>query len=241
MFFRQDYSTPGPGVRPDEPEKTGPARLWQIVQIDAGTILQLNLLFLLTCVPVVTIPLAIFGMNQVMRKMMLDRPVLCFHDYRAAIRQNWKQAYAAFFIVAAPLVVSGFGIWFYLLRAMKSILFLAPFVLCSTVFLATLLSSTYLYGLLDAGMGIRQAVRTALILGIGKPLRAVLAVLFGYGLWLFGVLEFPISLMYLVFLGFSLPCLLANFFVRTVLKPYCADTEDVEETGGADGAEDAQK
>lgn len=229
MFFRRDYSTPGPGIRPDEPEKTGPARLWQIVQIEAGAILQLNLLFLLTCIPVVTIPLAVYGMNQVIRKMMLDQPVLCFHDYRAAIRQGWKRAYAAFFLVAVPLVTSGVGVWFYLLRAMESILFLAPFVLCSTVFLATLLASTYLYGLLCAGMGVRQATRTALILGIGKPLRAVLAAACGYGLMLFGVLELPISLMYLVFLGFSLPCLLANFFVRTVLKPYCADAEDVEE------------
>lgn len=236
MLFRQDYSTPGPGVRPDEPEKTGPARLWQIIQIDAGAILQLNLLFLLTCVPVVTIPLAVFGMNWVMRRMMLDRPVLCFHDYRAAIRRGWKQAYAAFFIVAAPLAASGFGVWFYLLRAMESVLFLAPFVLCSTVFLATLLSSTYLYGLLSAGMGVRQAVRTAVILGIGRPLRAVLAAVCGYGLWLFGVLEFPISLVYLVFLGFSLPCLLANFFVRTVLRPYCADTDNADDADDADGA-----
>lgn len=233
MFFRRDYSTPGPGVRPDEPEKTGPARLWQIVQIDAGAILQLNLLFLLTCVPVVTVPLAVYGMNRVIRKMMLDQPVLCFHDYRAAVRQGWRQAYAAFFIVALPLAASGFGVWFYLLRAMQSVLFLAPFALCSTVFLATLLASTYLYGLLDAGMGVRQAVRTALVLGIGRPLRAVLAVAFGYGLWLFGVLEFPISLMYLVFLGFSLPCLLSNFFVRTVLRPYRA-----EDGGGAEEAEE---
>lgn len=226
MFFRQDYSTPGPGVRPDEPEKTGPARLWQIVQIEAGTILKLNLLFLLTCVPVATIPLAVFGMNRVMRKMMLDQPVLCLHDYCSAIKQGWKQAYAAFFIVAALLAASGFGAYFYLLRAMESVLFLAPFVLCSTVFLATLLSSTYLYGLLIAGMGVRRAVRTAVILGLGKPLRAVLAVLCGYGLWLFGVLEFPISLVYLVFLGFSLPCLLANFFVRTVLRQYEPEARD---------------
>lgn len=229
MFFRRDYSAPGPGIRPDEPEKTGFARLWQIVQIEAGSILKLNLLFLLTCVPVVTIPLAIFGMNQVIRKMMLDRPVLCFYDYRAAIRQGWKRAYAAFFIVAVPLAASGFGAYFYLLQAMERILFLAPFVLCSTVLLATLLSSTYLYGLLGAGMDVRRAIRTALILGLGNPLRAVPAVLCGHGLWLFGVLEFPISLMYLVFLGFSLPCLLANFFARTLLRQYGADTDDAKE------------
>ena len=35
LFFRKDYNTPGPGIRPDEPEKTGPARLLQIIQLEA--------------------------------------------------------------------------------------------------------------------------------------------------------------------------------------------------------------
>ena len=84
MFFRRDYDVPGPGIRPDEPEKTGFARLFQIIQLEAGSILLLNLLFLASCIPVVTIPPAAFAMNQVVRKMMLDQPVLCFYDYRFA-------------------------------------------------------------------------------------------------------------------------------------------------------------
>ena len=47
-------------------------------------------------------------------------------------------------------------------------LFLAPFVLCSTVFLTTLLASACLYGILSNGMDIRQPVRMALLLGSGK-------------------------------------------------------------------------
>ena len=84
LLFQKDYNTPGPGIRPDEPEKTGPARLLQILQLEAGAIFLLNLLFLVSCIPVVTIPPAIFAMNQVIRKMMLDQPVLCLYDYRAA-------------------------------------------------------------------------------------------------------------------------------------------------------------
>ena len=44
MFFRRDYQTPGPGIRPDEPEKTGPARLLQIIHQEVGSIFLLNLL-----------------------------------------------------------------------------------------------------------------------------------------------------------------------------------------------------
>ena len=41
-----------------------------------------------------------------------------------------------------------------------------------------------------------------------------------YGLGMAAVLALPLSLIYLLLIGFSLPCLLANFFVRTVLRRY---------------------
>ena len=85
----------------------------------------------------------------------------------------------------------------------------------------SLLSSVCLYGTLSTGMEFRAALRMALALGVGKPLRPILAVILGYGLAAFGILQLPISLMYEVFLGFSLPCLLANFFLRTLLRDYC--------------------
>ncbi len=220
MFFRQDYAKPGPGIDPDAPEKTGFARFFQIIQLEAVTIVKLNLLFLLCCLPVVTIPPALFAMNQVVRKMVLDQPVLCFYDFRTAFRKFWRQGYAAFFLVALPLAIAGYGGFFYLRGAIENPLLFAPFMLCSTVFLVDLLSSGYLYALLGEGVPLQKALRLALTWGLGKPLRAVLAAACGYGLAAFGVLEFPISALYLLLLGFSLPCLLGNFFLRTVIRDY---------------------
>lgn len=234
MFFRKDYDVPGPGIRPDEPEKTGFARLIQIIQLEAGSIFLLNLLFLVSCIPLVTIPPAIFAMNQVFRKMMLDQPVLCFYDYRTAFRRFWKQAYAAFFLTAVPLAMSGFGAWFYLMRAAGNPIMFAPFLACSTIFLVTVLSSVCLYGILSTGMQLRPALRLALVLGVGKPLRPVLAAVFGYGLVLFGVLQLPISLIYVLFLGFSVPCLLSNFFLRTLLRDHCPALKGTAEEGDSD-------
>ena len=229
MLFQRDYNTPGPGIRPDEPEKTGPARLLQIIQLEAGSVFLLNLLFLASCIPVLTIPPAIFAMNQVIRKMMLDRPVLCFHDYRMAFRGFWKQGYAAFLLVALPMGTAGFGAGFYLLRAEENLVMFAPFLVCSTIFFVTLLSSGCLYGALGAGMRVGPAIRLALTLGVGRPLRPLLAALVGYGLLLFGVLQLPVSLIYVLALGFSLPCLLSNFFLRTLLRDYCPVPEEGQE------------
>lgn len=218
MFFRKDYAAPGPGVEPDEPEKTGMARFIQILSIECATLIKLNLLFLLGCLLVVTLPPALFAMNHVVRKMVLDQPVTCFYDYKQAFRRHWKRGWAAFLLTAVPLVLSGCGMWFYLSRAMAQPVLFLPFMLCSTVFLLTLLASPYFYGLLTTERSVRECLRLSLLLGAARPLRGVLAALSVYGTLVFALLEFPISGLYLLLAGFSLPCLLGHFFIRTELK-----------------------
>lgn len=218
MFFRKDYAKPGPGVERDEPEKTGVARLAEIFSIECVTLVKLNLLFLLSCLPVVTIPAAVFAMNRVTRRMVLDQPVTLLYHYKTAFRKEWRRAYAAFFTVAVPLVLSACGVWFYLSRAMAQPVLLLPFMLCSTVLLLTLLASTYFYGLLTTERSFRECLRLSLPLGAGRPLRGALAALAVYGSLVFALLEFPISGIYLLLMGFSVPCLLGGFFVRTELK-----------------------
>lgn len=225
MFFRKDYDKPGPGVERDEPEKTGLARLAEILSIECVTLVKLNLLFLVSCLPVVTIPPAVFAMNRVTRMMVLDQPVTLGYHYKNAFKSHWKRAYAAFLALAVPLVLSVCGMWFYLSRAAENALLFAPFMLCSTVFLVTVLASGYFYPLVTTERTLGECLRLSLLLGVGKPLRAVLAALSVYGTLVFAVLEFPISGIYLILIGFSVPCLLAGFFTRTVLKRCCADEE----------------
>lgn len=220
MFFRRDYDTPGPGVSPDEPEKTGPARFFEIVQLECVSLLKLNLLFLISCLPVVTIPPAVFAMHMVVRRMVLDEPVDCFYHYRTAFKKYWKVSFGAFFLTALPFLCASTGAFFYLSRAASNPLLLAPFTLCATVFLLTMLASAYFYALLSTGRPLGESLRLGLMLAIARPLRAVLAAASVYGTLLLALLYFPLSAIYLLFIGFSLPCLLANFFLRTVLKQY---------------------
>ncbi len=138
LFFRKDYATPGPGIDPDAPEKTGPARFLEILQLECISLFKLNLLFLVSCIPVITIPLALFAMNHVVRRMVLDQPVDCFYHYRTAFLKRWKTAYSAFLLTALPLACSGYGAAFYLRHATSNPLFFLPFMLCSTVFLVVL-------------------------------------------------------------------------------------------------------
>ena len=218
MFFQKKNIIPEPGQDGDLPEKTGPARFWELIKEELAVVLIVNVLFLVTCVPIITIPPALFSLHKISHKIIQDNPISCVRDYFAAFRQNWKCAYGAFFLVFLPMGAAGYGAVFYFGRAAGYSILIAPFAFCITVFLVAMLASTYLYGLLCGGKPLRDAIRPALLLGVAKPLRALLAALCYYGLPLLAILFFPISGAYLVLLGFSLPCLLGHFYIRTVLK-----------------------
>lgn len=223
MFFQKKDAYQRFDREPDNIPKTGPARFWVLVKDELATVLIVNLLFILTCLPVVTIPLALFALHKVACRIIREEPVSCVRDYFAAFRQNWKCAYGAFFLTVLPMGIAGYGAVFYLRRAVEYPVLLALFALCVTAFLVTMLASTYLYGLVCSGRPLRDAVKPALMLGVAKPLRAVLAALCYYGLLFLAWLFFPFSGIYLFLLGFSLPCLLGNFYIRTVLERYCGE------------------
>ena len=218
MFFQKKDLIPDSGPERDLPEKTGMARFWELIKEELATVLIVNPLFLITCVPIITIPPALFSLHAISHKIIQEKAVSCVRDYFTAFRQGWKRAYGAFFLTFLPMGAAGYGALFYLRHTAEYPILIVAFALCITIFLITMLASTYLYGLLCRGKPLRDAVRTALLLGVAKPLRALLAALCYYGLPLLAVLYFPLSGAYLVLLGFSLPFLLGHFYIRTVLR-----------------------
>lgn len=223
MLLQKKDTAPRRAQDPDGLEKTGPALFWMLIKDELAAVLIVNLLFLAACIPIVTIPPALFSLHAVTRKIVLGESVSCVRDYFTAFRQGWKRAYGAFFLTAIPMAAAGYGAVFYIGLAADHPVLLAPFAFCTTVFFVAALSSTYLFGLLCGGRTLREAVKPALLLGVAKPLRAILAALCYYGTLLAAYLFFPFSGLYLFLLGFSLPCLLGNFLIRTVLAQYCGE------------------
>ena len=221
MFFYNDYQDfPPPGSGETPPEKKGFRRFFELLLSNCGALLKANLLFLLGCLPVVTIPVSLFALNRTVLQIVLDQPVKCLRIYGETFRQYWKQSYLAFLLTAVPMVCAGYGMRFYITNAISMPLLFLPFLVCSTVFLVTLLSSGCLYGLLASGKPLNEALRLALPLGIAKPQQTVPAALFRYGLLLLALLFFPLSGLYLLIFGFALPCMLGNFFLRVILRPF---------------------
>ena len=220
MLFKRDYSTPGPGIDPDEPEKFGFARFCEIFTLECRTMLKLNLMTLFACLPVITIPPALCAMNAVVRKMILDEPVECSSDFRAAFAKYWKQSYLVFLLATILPLFTGAASLAYAHMAVENLLYFVPCILSLFTFVATMLASSYLYPLLSTGLPLGQCIKYAFILGIGKPLRAIPCFAINFGLMFLTVCFFPLSLPYLVLIGLSIPCLIGQFFVRLNLRKF---------------------
>lgn len=227
MFFKRNYSEPGPGIDPDEPEKFGFSRFSEILTLECRTVLKLNVITLFASLPIVTIPPALCAMNAVIRKMMLDEPVECVPDFREAFAGFWKQSYLVFLLGTIFPIFTGCGSFYYARMATENVLYFVPCVISLFAFVASVLSSGYLYALSNTKLPMVEMLRRSFFLGIAKPFRSLLCFFINIGLMFLSVWFFPLSLPYLVLIGLSIPCLIGQFFVRLNLRKFIPEYNGV--------------
>lgn len=156
-FF--DYSKPGRGVYKNEPKRSRFAQFWILTQRKFWKLIQLNLLYLLFCIPVVTIGPATAGMTYVLREYANERPVFLFSDFWDNFKVNFKQSliFGLFQIAFTILMVT--SIQFYFMNAKDHLWMYATLGLCLMVSLLFTFASYYIY---------------LMIVTLDLPLRAIL-------------------------------------------------------------------
>lgn len=111
MFFQEDYTAQEP--EENLAEKTGGRRFLWVLGQETAAVLKLNLLFLLCCLPVVTIPPALLALHRSVWTLAAGRPARA-ELFWGCVRREWRRAWSAFLLTALPLVCGGYGLVFYL-------------------------------------------------------------------------------------------------------------------------------
>lgn len=107
MFY--NFDRPGKGIAPNTPKKEGIALFFDILYREFWAMVTLNFAFLAYCMPVFTIGASYAAMNSVLIKMIRDKPVDAFSDFRDAFKENFKQGTGIFILkvfVIAILVIN---------------------------------------------------------------------------------------------------------------------------------------
>lgn len=211
-WITQWYEKEGPGIPKDAPKKAGLALFIQILAREWWELAKLNLLIVLFCLPIVTIPAAHAAAMRIGVSMVRDRNVYLLKEYWQAFRALVLPASLFGWLGLAAVALGSYAVFIYGQMAALEALYIGPLVLClaATLFLAIALA--HLLVLLADGVAPgRQLVRLALLTTLARPLPMLAALAFTASLWLAHVLFYPVSVFMPAVMNFSLGTLATPF------------------------------
>lgn len=162
-FFSNMYTKEGPGVRKDQPPKKGIPRFFEILMRDYGHLLKVNFLFLLCCLPMVTVVLfgllfhqylgmlliaavlyllcavlvgpAMTCLHGITVKTVRDEPCYMWHEFKKCWKGNWKQSVPAGVLFCTLLAMECIAAWYYMFMQSEMNVLLVAFVAFSLLLL----------------------------------------------------------------------------------------------------------
>lgn len=195
-----------------------------------GDLLLLNVLFLFTCVPIITIGAACTAMYTVCFRFGSDRERGIIRSYFRAFRENFKQATVLWLIILLCGVTAGFNIC--LFNSISGSVRYA-FILFAILFVMVLLIGAYTFPLLSQfDNDIRSTLKNALILSLGYlPRSVVIAALnvFPFVLMVLDFYAFLQAAFLWVALYFSTAAYLNTFLLKKVFAPYLGESEEEDQ------------
>lgn len=183
-------------------------------------LIMLNVLFILSCVPIITVGVAYVSMYQITLKMIKNEESYIVRSYVKGIKENLKKATICWGVIVVILMVLGvdFFITFSLDNPIRKILL----VLLLSVLLITIMVSSYVFPLMAMfENSLKNTVKNAVIISMSKIVYTVVIVsvnILPVGLiFCMENIEIDIVKFYLL-IGFSLSAYINSFFLQSVFK-----------------------
>lgn len=200
-------------------------------------LIVLNFIFLLSCIPIITIGASLSSLYYVSLKIARNEDPYIWKNYWKAFRQNFKQSTLIWLIVLPVCLLLIVDFWF--LRMQTASFF--SYLQLALGIVTILLSSIFLYLFPIVSHFIcttKQVFKNAFFMSISH-LPCTLALLFLHGFIMF-LCIWSIKSLYMVvsvaeICGFSCTALLASFLFDRIFKRYEPETEQQEiehERGG---------
>lgn len=191
--------------------KKGLLRFFQIIRIEFWNLILLNIIYVVFCLPLVTIPAATAALTAELCDMIRDRPRMLVHRFWSAFKREFKTATllgiiglaAAMVLTALLIMIPVFlpPIFTYMLLPTTVILL---FVFC--------MIWIYVYPLLAVtNLPLRYILKNAVALALMQAKYAAAAVIICGITLCYALLYFPVSIPFLFFGVLSLLGLVSTF------------------------------
>ena len=184
-------------------------------------LIGLNLLFLLSCIPVVTIGPALCAMAYVTRNFAIGKPLFLVSDYLGTFRKNWKQGFIYGLFFCGSLGIVGVVITLCLPYTAHNPLFQIPLYLCWAVIGVLIIVNFYApLMIVTLDLPLWDILKNAFILSL-VALRTNLITLFLVGNLLLACLYFyPYSAFFVVTILPAFLSLVASFNSYPIVEKF---------------------
>lgn len=216
-----NYENAGPGIPKSELEKKGFFKFWEIYFRKFWNLILLNLIFLLFCLPIVTIGPAVAGITKVTRNYTQERPTFLWHEFIKTFKSCFKQSFIMGLIDIVFVVAAFVAIPVYNSMAQENSFFYIPFILTLSMIFIFLMMHFYIYLMIvSTNLSLGKIVKNSFILvslGLKNSIFTLLSIFFIVGL-LF--LFLPYSSFLMPFIPFSMVALVVSFNCFPVIRKY---------------------
>lgn len=196
FFGMFDHAKPGKGVPKDERPKGRFVHFWKLFIRKFWRLIQLNLLYLLFCLPVVTIGPATAGATVVLRNLANEEPVFMFSDFWDGFKKNWKQSlvYSILFLAFGAMMLVSIQFYSYNAKTYAWMYALAGLSMFG-LFLLVLMSFYAMLMIVTLQLPLPAILKNAAILAFLCLKTNLLTLLFTGLLGAASVLLFPYSIL----------------------------------------------
>lgn len=223
MSLFGNYDTPGKGIPKAPMEKKGIFKFFEIYGRRVWKLIQLNIIYIIFCIPVITFGPATAAMTKVARNYSQERNAFVFGDFIDTFKKCFKQSFAMGLIDIIFAIALSVGIPTYYSWAQQNSMIYIPLVLCISLALLFLMMHFYIYLMIvSTNLKMKQILKNSLFL-VSLGLKGSVCTLL---VWIIVILvpliliPFPFSTFLLLFWQLSFMCFVAVFNCYPVIRKY---------------------
>ena len=221
-----NYSKPGPGVDKGETNINRFFYFWELYFRKFWKLIELNILYILVCIPIVTIGPATAGLVYVLRNYADVRSTFLMHDFFQAFKKNFKQSIAIFFLDLLATGIVMFSFVFYWQNASYSKLMFIPLGGCVLAFILLSFMRYYTYLMaVTVDLKLKHIIKNAFIFSFVGLKTNFFTALFTVVIMVLLVVVPYLYLLFPILLGFSTIWFITvynsyPYIVRYIVTPY---------------------
>jgi uncharacterized membrane protein YesL len=222
MFFK-DYHTPGRGIDKNAPTKKGILLFIELLTIDFWGFVGLNMLYVILCIPVITIGGATLAYNKLCCDIISNKHVFVFSDFFEEFKKNFKKGILLSVVIVFiifDLFIIYTNLTAYAVNGMEK-QWMAVWI--GSILISIILTSSLIYLILimaNLDISFLFQLKNAVILMVLGGWRTLASAIFSISSFVFVINFFPFSGIVFFIVGFYILFFINCFTVWPVILKY---------------------